>query len=155
MTTPAPVVLADFELPSRIGNERAAITQVVDSVGQLGLPGPTMERLKTAVGEATMNAIEHGNGGRAEIPVQVRVEATPSVLTIRVTDQGVGDGGPVADPVAPDLDAKLAGIQSPRGWGLFLIKHMVDELRVSTEEGRHTIELVIHLKGAPDGRTPV
>jgi anti-sigma regulatory factor (Ser/Thr protein kinase) len=155
MTTPAPVVLAEFELPSRIGNERAAIDLVVSSLGRLELPGPTLDKLKTAVGEATMNAIEHGNGGRAEIPVQIRVEATPSQLTIRVTDQGVGDGGPIADPQAPDLDAKLAGIQSPRGWGLFLIKHMVDELRVSTEAGRHTVELVIHLKGAPDGRTPV
>jgi anti-sigma regulatory factor (Ser/Thr protein kinase) len=155
MTAPAPVVLADFELPSRIGNERAAIDQVAEAVAQLGLPGPTMEKLKTAVGEATMNAIEHGNGGRAEIPVQVHVEATPDNLTVKVTDQGGGGGGPIADPEAPDLDAKLAGIQSPRGWGLFLIKNMVDDLRIISEEGRHTVELVIHLKGAPDGRTPV
>jgi anti-sigma regulatory factor (Ser/Thr protein kinase) len=155
MTAPAPVVLADFELPSRIGNERAAIDQVVGAVSQLALPGPTMEKLKTAVGEATMNAIEHGNGGRAEIPVQVHVEATPDNLIVKVTDQGGGGGDPIVDPEAPDLDAKLAGIQSPRGWGLFLIKNMVDDLRISSTEGRHTIELVIHLKGAPHGRTSV
>jgi anti-sigma regulatory factor (Ser/Thr protein kinase) len=155
MSVPAPVVLADFELPSRIGNERAAIDQVVGAVGRLALPGPTLEKLKTAVGEATMNAIEHGNGGRAEIPVQVHVEATPDNLIVRVTDQGGGSGDPIADPAAPDLDAKLAGLQSPRGWGLFLIKNMVDDLRIISEQGRHTIELVIHLKGAPDGRTSV
>jgi anti-sigma regulatory factor (Ser/Thr protein kinase) len=155
MTAPAPTVLADFELPSRLGNERAAIDQVADAVGRLGLPGPTLDKLKTAVGEATMNAIEHGNGGRAEIPVQLHVEATPDTLTVRVTDQGGGGGAPIVDPEAPDLDAKLAGMQSPRGWGLFLIKNMVDDLRIISEAGRHTIELVIHLKGAPDGRTPV
>ena len=27
----------------------------------------------------------------------------------------------------PDLEAKLAGLQTPRGWGLFLIGNMVDE----------------------------
>jgi anti-sigma regulatory factor (Ser/Thr protein kinase) len=102
-----------------------------------------------------MNAIEHGNGGRAEIPVQVHVETTPDALTVRVTDQGGGGGQPIADPEAPDLDAKLAGMQSPRGWGLFLIKNMVDDLRIISEEGRHTVELVVHLKGASDGRTPV
>ena len=155
MSVPAPVVLADFELASRIGNERAAIDLVVDAVGQLGLARSTMDKLKTAVGEATMNAIEHGNGARAEIPVQVHVEATPDNLIVKVTDQGGGGGDPIVDPEAPDLDAKLAGMQSPRGWGLFLIKNMVDDLHITAEEGRHTIELVIHLKGAPDGRTPV
>ena len=46
----------------------------------------------------------------------------------------------------PDLDAKLAGDQSPRGWGLFLIKNMVDEMNVYQDESHHTIELVMNLE---------
>jgi anti-sigma regulatory factor (Ser/Thr protein kinase) len=50
----------------------------------------------------------------------------------------------------PDLKAKLKGAQSPRGWGLFLIQNMVDEMRVSGNPDHHTIELVINLKGEDD-----
>jgi anti-sigma regulatory factor (Ser/Thr protein kinase) len=151
MTAPAPVVLADFELPSRIGNERAAIDQVAGAVSQLGLPGPTMEKLKTAVGEATMNAIEHGNGNRPELPVEVSVVADDTDLKVRITDQGGERPLPAVE--TPDLEAKLAGLQTPRGWGLFLIKEMVDDLHTAVDEHHHTIELVMHLKEAPDARS--
>ncbi len=39
------------------------------------------------------------------------------------------------------------GTQTPRGWGLFLIQNMVDEVRVSGNPNHHTIELVMHLEG--------
>ena len=42
-----------------------------------------------------------------------------------ITDEG-GETE-IPDTEAPDLDAKLEGLQSPRGWGLFLIQSMVDE----------------------------
>jgi anti-sigma regulatory factor (Ser/Thr protein kinase) len=45
----------------------------------------------------------------------------------------------------PDLEAKLAGTQTQRGWGLFLIQTMVDEVRVSGNPDHHTIELVMYL----------
>ena len=52
----------------------------------------------------------------------------------------------------PDLEAKLEGLQRPRGWGLFLIEKMVDEARV-TSDGRATtpLELVLRLEGDDDG----
>jgi anti-sigma regulatory factor (Ser/Thr protein kinase) len=48
----------------------------------------------------------------------------------------------------PDLDAKLEGRQKPRGWGLFLIRHMVDAMDVSTADGLQTVTLTL----ARDGR---
>jgi anti-sigma regulatory factor (Ser/Thr protein kinase) len=51
----------------------------------------------------------------------------------------------------PNLEAKLAGLQSPRGWGLFLIEKMVDEMHVTSDEDHHTIELILHLKGEQHG----
>jgi serine/threonine-protein kinase RsbW len=47
----------------------------------------------------------------------------------------------------PDLEAKLEGLQSSRGWGLFLIKNMVDEMHITSDAVHHTIELVMHLEG--------
>ena len=43
----------------------------------------------------------------------------------------------------PDLAAKLTGAQSPRGWGLFLMKEMVDDVRMETIDGRHCVQLVL------------
>jgi anti-sigma regulatory factor (Ser/Thr protein kinase) len=143
--------LAAFEVPSEPGNERLAIDRVAEAVAGLGLEGPRLERLKTAVGEATMNAIEHGNHNRPELPVEVRVVCDDADVKVRITDQG-GDRA-IPEVEAPDLEAKLAGLQTPRGWGLFLIQNMVDRLETAVNEHHHTIELVMHRKEAPDARS--
>ena len=73
-------VLAEFELASEPGNEREAMARVEDAVAGLGMEPARLERLKTAVAEATMNAMEHGNEYRADRPVSIRVihaAATP------------------------------------------------------------------------------
>jgi anti-sigma regulatory factor (Ser/Thr protein kinase) len=70
-------------------------------------------------------------------------------LRVLITDRGgAAEMGPSE---TPDLEAKLAGEQTPRGWGLFLIEKMVDEARVTAEGGRHTLELVLRLQGGDDG----
>ena len=90
-----------------------------------------------------MNAIEHGNHGDPTLPVHVRVSVTGRELIVRIVDNGGGREIPEAQ--TPDLEAKLAGLQKPRGWGLFLIKNMVDDLRTHTTETHHTVELVMRL----------
>jgi anti-sigma regulatory factor (Ser/Thr protein kinase) len=107
--------------------------------------------LKTAVGEATMNAMEHGNQYRADRPVSIRVLRCGESVRVRITDRG--DGGELeTEAEAPDLEAKLEGRQTPRGWGLFLIEKMVDQARVTSEGGGRTVELVVHLKAGADDR---
>jgi serine phosphatase RsbU (regulator of sigma subunit)/anti-sigma regulatory factor (Ser/Thr protein kinase) len=140
-----PLALTSFELPSDLGNERIAADRVVAAVAPLGLPAPVVDRLRTAVAEATMNAIEHGNGCRTEVPVGLRVSASSGSVRVRVVDQG--GATELAEPAPPDLDAKLAGDQTPRGWGLFLIRSMVDALEVTSDGAERTIELVIRLNG--------
>ena len=142
--------LADFSVASEPGNERLAMETVAESVKNLGITGENLERLKTAVAEATMNAMEHGNHYRPEVPVEVQVLVTDHELLVRITDRGSGPP-PKGDGDTPDIEAKLEGIQTPRGWGLFLIKSMVDEMNISGDEGHHTVELVVH-RGAEGGK---
>jgi serine phosphatase RsbU (regulator of sigma subunit)/anti-sigma regulatory factor (Ser/Thr protein kinase) len=145
MTTNSWQLLAEFSLPSEPGNEIQAMQTVVDAVQALDLPTTILERLKTAVAETTMNAIEHGNKYREDLPVDIKVRASSTALSIRITDRGGGKDIP--DPQTPNLEAKLAGLQSPRGWGLFLIKNMVDEMHITTDEIHHTVELIFRLSG--------
>jgi serine phosphatase RsbU (regulator of sigma subunit)/anti-sigma regulatory factor (Ser/Thr protein kinase) len=144
-------VLTQFEAPSEAGNERLVIDRVVAAVSPLGLPQDRLERLGTAVGEAARNAIEHGNANNPELPVAVRVVTHEGNLLVQVTDHG--GGRPIPEPATPDLAAKLAGEQSPRGWGLFLIQNMVDELHTTSDARHHTVELVMHLDARGVGGT--
>ena len=155
MTDPKPArtdlgrILADFSVSSEPGNERLAMETVAESAKGLGFSGENLERLKTAVAEATMNAMEHGNHYRAELPVVIEVSASDAELFVKITDEG--SGPPAFDSEIPDLEAKLEGVQTPRGWGLFLIKSMVDEMNVTGDEHHHTVELILYLDDRAEG----
>ena len=140
-------ILVETSIPSEPGNERLAMEQVGKAVQALNMPAKRLAELKTAVAEATMNAMEHGNHYEADKPVTLQVLTSQDKLLVRITD--LGGNQPIStDPATPDLEAKLAELQSPRGWGLFLIKNMVDELHVESDENHHTIELTVYLEGA-------
>jgi serine/threonine-protein kinase RsbW len=142
-------VLAELSVPSEPGNERLVMERVAAVVKELGLSEQRLERLKTAVVEATMNAMEHGNRYRPQAPVVIEVLSSGADLSVRINDQG---RSLVQDPdtEVPDLEAKLEELQRPRGWGLFLIKSMVDEMHITSDEVHHTVGLVMHLEGGED-----
>jgi anti-sigma regulatory factor (Ser/Thr protein kinase) len=140
----------EFEVPSAEGNERLALQQVSAIVGELGMSEARLRKLETAVGEATMNAMEHGNRYRADLPVTVRVMTEPDRVRVQIVDNG--GARPDRETEVPDLEAKLAGLQRPRGWGLFLITNMVDEAHETTDGDEHTLELVMALADDADPR---
>jgi anti-sigma regulatory factor (Ser/Thr protein kinase) len=143
---PAPRRLASFALASVPGSERVALAQVADSVADLNLPPRRLDNLKTAVAEATMNAIEHGNDNRPDLAVDIEVFYSGTEIIVTITDHGgrgpgwADEGG---DAEIPDLHRKLSGGQGPRGWGLFLIRHMVDGMEVTAEGEHRTVRLTI------------
>ena len=96
--------------------------------------------------------MEHGNGFQAAAPVRLRVLASVAALAVWITDQGGRQARPA--PVAPDLEAKLAGLQTPRGWGLFLIERLVDEMHERDTGAEHTVELILYGHDVPAAGTP-
>jgi serine phosphatase RsbU (regulator of sigma subunit)/anti-sigma regulatory factor (Ser/Thr protein kinase) len=145
---PGQDVIVTFAVPSEEGNERIAIAKVTDAIQGLEMDPVRLERLKTAVGETVMNAIEHGNDNNPDLSVGVVVAADDTTVRVRVTDNG--GHGAIPEAATPDIEAKLAGEQTPRGWGLFLIGQMVDEVNRDQSNGTHTVELVMNKKGATD-----
>jgi serine phosphatase RsbU (regulator of sigma subunit)/anti-sigma regulatory factor (Ser/Thr protein kinase) len=150
LTAGAPTMTTGFSIPGEEGNERLAMDRVAAAVADLGIAPARLERLKTAVSEATMNAIEYGSQGRADVPVDVEVEATPDAVIVRITDRALSGAVP-ADAEKPDIDLKLAGTQKPRGWGLFLIKNMVDSMDVTGDGSSQTVTLTMARKEPTDG----
>jgi len=135
-------LVTEFEIPSQPGNERQASQQVIHALSPFQLNESQQQRLQTAVAEATMNAMEHGNQYRDVLPVRIQVLQSETSIAVRIHDYG--QGVPDASIVLPDIDSKLAGEQSPRGWGLFLIKNMVDKINILQADQGQTIELVVN-----------
>lgn len=134
--------LVAISTPSRVGNELSVARAVVEHVKLISADTGLSNRVQTAVAEAIMNGIEHGNGFQKDLLVDVCVLKTGKKLVITVTDQG----GPLKkQPVVPNLEAKLAGLQPTRGWGLFLIEKMVDKMIHSSANGQHTLTLIFNL----------
>ena len=132
-----------FSVASEVGNEREAMDRVA-AIASTALDGARLDALKTAVSETVMNAIEHGNRGDAALDVLVTVRRTSEYVTVEVADFGRGLR---QDAETPDLDLKLAGLQTPRGWGLFLVRELVDRVEEFSDGDRHVVRLAMRVDG--------
>ncbi|MGB4779200.1 ATP-binding SpoIIE family protein phosphatase [Microbacterium sp.] len=128
-----------FAVPSELGNEREVMDRVAAAVGS-ALPDDRLDALKTAVSETAMNAIEHGNRANPRLDCEVAVRRTAEAVVVEIGDFGRGRQSP-AD--IPDLDLKLAGLQSARGWGLFLTRSLVDDVDELADGDRHIVRLTM------------
>lgn len=137
----------ELHIPSILGWERTAM-EVAGSVAKLmDFPPDRVDDIKTAVSEATLNAIEHG--GPPDASRRILIIFTPERGALEID---VRDGSPT--PFAaherlgtpPNLEDQIAGRAPTRGWGTFLIKSLVDEVEfASTAEG-NVVRMVIHLE---------
>jgi len=131
-----------FTVPSEIGNEREIMDRVAAIVDD-ALPAIRLESLKTAVSETAMNAIEHGNHALPELDVAVTVRRSAEAVSVDIADYGRGRQH---EAETPDLDLKLAGLQTPRGWGLFLVEQLADRVEEFADGDRHVVRLVMRTR---------
>jgi serine/threonine-protein kinase RsbW len=134
----------EVRLPSRLGFEKVAMGTAASVAQLMGFPPERIEDLKTAVAEACINAIEHGNQLNEKLSVGVILSASRDELEVKVVDNGAGIS---KQPPKPDIDRKVRGEEDPRGMGMFLIQALVDEaewVRDSKGKGSY-VRLVIRL----------
>ena len=133
----------EVRIPSQLGYEKVAMSTAASMAKLMGFSPDRVEDLKTAVAEACINAIEHGNQGDASIPVGVVLSMTEHELEVRVLDDGNGMKTP---PPKPDIDRKMSGEEHARGMGMFLIQALVDDVEwVPSQQGQSFVRLVIRL----------
>lgn len=139
----------EVRLPSELGFEKIAMSTAAGMAALMGFSQDRIEDLKTAVAEACINAIEHGNKFDDRLDLGVVLSSNDDELEIKVIDDGAGLN---AAPSTPNIDRKLAGEEEPRGMGMFLIQSLVDEAEWHKgPPGRSFVRLVIRLdKGATD-----
>ncbi len=134
----------EVRLPTRMGYEKVAMSTASAVAKLMGFPDDRVEDLKTAVAEACINAIEHGNRLNEKLSVGVVLSAGADELEVKVIDDGKGM---TTRPAKPDIDRKMHGEEDPRGMGMFLIQALVDEAEwVAGKDGKSSyVRLVIRL----------
>jgi serine/threonine-protein kinase RsbW len=139
----------EVTLPNRIGYERMAMECSASFAKMIGFVSERVDDLRTAVSEACLNAIEHGNKGRPNARVVVTINYNDADFMISVTDEGEGIRNHVADP---DIQKKIEELEAPRGMGIFLIKQLADQFEFSKlKNSGHTLKMIFKL---PNRRLP-
>ncbi len=128
----------EVHIPSELGYEKVAMEAAAAAAKRMGFSPDRIADLRTAVAEACINAIEHGNQSDASTKVVVVLTVEPERLEVNVADEG-------KQPFPPKTP-EPGHASGHRGWGMFLIRNLMDEVEVSTEpDGGNQVRMVIYL----------
>lgn len=133
----------ELHIPSIMGFEKIAMECSASVAKKMGFTQDRIEDLKTAVAEACLNAIEHGNKMDTNTKVGITLTVEESKLQVSVKDQGKG----IDQILTPSIENKVGGKEKPRGWGIFLIKSLMNEVSFEpSPEGGNIIKMIIYLE---------
>ena len=131
-----------LELPNILGSEKVAIEKAVSIAKKMGFRQDRIDDLKTAMAEACINAIEHGNKFDKNTKVGITVAADDTKLEVVVHDTGTG-----IDPEKiPKKRVGENGFPKRRGYGVFLISNLVNEFSFEAQPGEgNKVKMMMHL----------
>lgn len=129
----------ELSLPNQLGYEKLVRHTLAWLCNLLGFDTARTADIQTAVSEACINAIEHGNQGAAERRVRVALSYANDHLDATIVDEGAVPYS-ASDLPPATIEQKLCGLAAARGMGLFLISQLVDEagfLPTTHDQGNH------------------
>jgi len=131
-------------LSNELGYERIAMACSASFAQMFGCSPERIEDLKTVVAEAAINAMQHGNKGRADARVIVYMNCRDSVINVSVIDEG---DGIKEFPPDPDTERIIDELDPPIGYGVFLINQLADKVQFNqmTDEG-HAVRMAVNMR---------
>jgi anti-sigma regulatory factor (Ser/Thr protein kinase) len=128
----------NIQIPSLSDNIRIIESFIDNAKEKFQLNDDIYGNIMISVTEAVNNAIKHGNHNETSKNVSITLLLDDSQLKFRIEDQGIGfDYHNLPDPTAPE------NIEKPGGRGIFLMKHLADEV-LFTENGS-VVDLVFYI----------
>jgi serine/threonine-protein kinase RsbW len=104
----------EVRLPSRMGFEKVAMSTAAAVAKLMCFREDRIEDLKTAVAEACINAIEHGNRLNEKLSVGVVLSVSADSLEVKVIDDGKGMNRQPGKQDRPDIDQDARGRRAAR-----------------------------------------
>jgi serine/threonine-protein kinase RsbW len=127
----------EIHIPSELGYEKVVMEAATAVARRMGFSPDRIQDLRTAVAEACLNAMEHGNKLDVSTKVAIVLTIQPDSLEVNVADTG-------KQPIPAQLPQP--GLPpAHRGWGMFLIEKLMDEVQVSSEPNGNQVRMVIYL----------
>lgn len=122
----------ELSLPSELGYEVIARNAIATFARCVGFDSNRIDDLKTAVSEACINGIEHGNQLREDVRLDIVCSYSSERLQVEVYDQGIEQFALVSQPLS--IEQKVAGMGPLRGMGLMLMAQLADEADFVTND---------------------
>lgn len=97
-----------------------------------------IDEMKMALIEACINSFEHSKS--RDKKVYIKIWMKEDELWLEITDHGIGFNPDEIE--IPNLDKKLAGDPKKRGWGLEIMRGLMDKVEVHTGEEGTTIVMM-------------
>lgn len=137
----------ELQIPSRFGCEKIAMDFVASVAKRTGFDHAQIEDLKTAVSEACLNAMEHGNEMDTSKAVGITLTVEDSGIQVEIHDEGQGIG----QVHPPRIEEQIEGKHKPRGWGIFLIRNLMNKVEFETRpEGGNVVRMILYLQKKED-----
>lgn len=134
--------LVELQLPNTLGSEKIAIEKAATIARDMGFSKDRIEDLKTAIAEACINAIEHGNKFDKNTKVGITLAVDDTSLQVVVHDEGDG----IDQNKIPKRRVTDNGFPRRRGYGIFLISNLVNEFSIENKPGEgNSITMLIQL----------
>ena len=114
-----------------------AATQTSEVVARhMGLSQEKSDEIKMALIEACINAFEHSES-KSEIYIHFLID--DDNLTIKVIDKGKGFDS--TNVKIPNIETKLTTSEKKRGWGIMLIKELMDTVNFESDHTGTTLTM--------------
>ncbi|MFP3940063.1 MAG: ATP-binding protein [Acidobacteriota bacterium] len=135
-------MLKEISMTLPMGPEmEIAASRAATSVAEAMRMSPDkIDEVRMAVVEACINAIEHSRSGDQTVYLSFAVlgEGEPERLRVTVRDHGVGFAPDELEE--PTIEDKLTS-ERKRGWGLKIIRGLMDQVEVRSGADGTTIEM--------------
>jgi serine/threonine-protein kinase RsbW len=127
-----------IQIPSIMENIRMIESFIDNAKEKFRLEDDIYGNIMIAVTEAVNNAIKHGNSGDKLKNVSLSLTLEDSIIKFVVKDEGGGfDFENLPDPTSPE------NLEKPGGRGIFLMKHLSDEVKF--KDGGKIVEMSFYI----------
>ncbi|NVO31558.1 MULTISPECIES: ATP-binding protein [Hymenobacter] len=134
-----------IQIPSLVENIRVVESFIDNSKDTFHIDDDIYGNIMVAVTEAVNNAIRHGNKFDKDKNVLLSLQVESDRVRFEIEDEGAGfDYDNLLDPTAPE------NIENPGGRGIFLIRHLADEVEFN-KDGRHVLLTFLLPSSEADG----
>jgi serine/threonine-protein kinase RsbW len=134
----------EIRLPSRadyLGAVRSVLRGFLEECLEVRLPEDQINGVQIALQEACINVVRHAHKKDASKPLVVGITADRDRLILEIEDFGPGLPERSAQPPDPDPANPREG-----GYGIFIMRQTMDELRSERRGAKHVLVLVKRLR---------